>query len=463
MLSGLPLVFRTTLDSRLPDGPRSIPPGQDESEWRAALKALGIPEDAVLHAQSQLDAGRRVYVRAAICYKVVLHSLESTSQLRARSLAEEGAVLQHLSGTTGVPAFEFYRRGNGAEVLALQWADGVTWADSRGGWVRGVWRFGQLLRLLARLSSRGVVHGDLTIDNVLIDRRQNVWLIDYDQSFVTSKARAALGNFLGISFDGATQKMSLTALSKQVIKRSLPGWAVSGIRRAKRAIVGVRRPDVGVLQPLPSEASEKLQLLHTAWRRGAASDANSPGEGVCYYTLEVDGFAFPGERSWADRWQIIRGAVSFEAERVLELGCNMGLLSTYALLEGAEAAMGVDADGEILHANALVQRAFGVSYATRQQNFDSPDPWEEALSAFRPTIVTALSVLNWVQDKPRFMRFLGRFGTVLLEGHDPVEVEAERLGAAGFTDVRVVAISERGRPVLVARKQPANVAEQATR
>jgi predicted methyltransferase len=144
--------------------------------------------------------------------------------------------------------------------------------------------------------------------------------------------------------------------------------------------------------------------------------------------------------------------VEFRSARVLELGCNMGLLSTSALRDGAADALGVDVDAEILRANGLVQEAFGLSYGLRQVDFDSPSDWESALAAFRPTIVTALSVLNWVRDKDRFLRFLGTVPTVLFEGHDDPATEVARLHKVGFTDVRVIATSERARPVIVGRR-----------
>jgi len=107
-----------------------------------------------------------------------------------------------------------------------------------------------------------------------------------------------------------------------------------------------------------------------------------------------------------------------------------------------------------LQANQLVQRAFRISYRTMQCDFDDPNPWEDELAACRPTIVTALSVLHWVKDRERFLRFLGRFATVLFEGHDGDAVECRRLEQAGFTNIAFVGRSEPGRSVFLAGKSP---------
>ena len=112
----------------------------------------------------------------------------------------------------------------------------------------------------------------------------------------------------------------------------------------------------------------------------------------------------------------------------------------------------MDVGAPLLQANRLLKQAHGVSYGVLQLDFDDPRPWEEELSAFRPTLVTALSLLEWVADKERFLRFLGRFDTVLFEGHDSEVMERQRLGRVGFTDIRLLGRSEHNRPVLLARR-----------
>jgi hypothetical protein len=67
-------------------------------------------------------------------------------------------------------------------------------------------------------------------------------------------------------------------------------------------------------------------------------------------------------------------------------------------------------------------------------------------------VVVALSVLHWVEDQARFLAFLGRFDEVVFEGHDSSRIERERLRQAGFTEIDLVDTSERGRPILLARK-----------
>jgi hypothetical protein len=112
----------------------------------------------------------------------------------------------------------------------------------------------------------------------------------------------------------------------------------------------------------------------------------------------------------------------------------------------------VDHDQSILVAASKVAEAFGVSALLTRVDFDSPEAWEESLLEFRPDIVFALNVLNWLDDKKRFLQFLGQFQELIFEGHDSFRVEQERLQAVGYSKVRLVGITERARPLIHCQK-----------
>jgi ubiquinone/menaquinone biosynthesis C-methylase UbiE len=174
---------------------------------------------------------------------------------------------------------------------------------------------------------------------------------------------------------------------------------------------------------------------------------------MAYYSLTIDGIYLPGERPWRPRWEQLRGATSLRGKRVLELGCNMALFSSFAIAEeSAACAMAVDADARILKAAALVTRACNAQVELVCQDFDEQG-WEDRLASFRPDVVTALSVVQWVADKDRFLQFLGRFPELLYEGHDPVDIERARLLGAGFDRVELIGESERSRPLLRATRK----------
>ena len=132
----------------------------------------------------------------------------------------------------------------------------------------------------------------------------------------------------------------------------------------------------------------------------------------------------------------------------------MALLSIFLLKDAhAAAALAVDRDPEILQAAVMAAEAFGVQPQFRVIDFDHDPDWEDQLEAFRPDVVVALSLLHWVRDKARFLAFLGRFDEVIFEGHDSSRTERRRLLQTGFTEIDLVDTSERGRPLLRARKR----------
>jgi SAM-dependent methyltransferase len=209
------------------------------------------------------------------------------------------------------------------------------------------------------------------------------------------------------------------------------------------------------LPALPAAAGPELRALESAWRRAARADASSPGRAIAYHELEAHGLIFPGERPWAERWRHLRAITDWRGKRVLELGCNQGLLSIFLLKEaGVAAALGVDRDPEILEAAAETARAFHVRPKFRRIDFDADPDWEADLAAFRPDVAVALSVAHWLRYPARFFAFLGRFEELIYEGHDSARTERRRLAAAGFAAIELVCSSERGRPLLHCRKRP---------
>jgi SAM-dependent methyltransferase len=158
----------------------------------------------------------------------------------------------------------------------------------------------------------------------------------------------------------------------------------------------------------------------------------------------------PGERPWTLRWEAIRRAVDFRGTNVLELGCNMGLLSSFAMLEGATSAHGVDRDAPILEASRLTASALGVTPTFEQVDLANDLEWEERLAG--RDVVVAMSVIHWLPNPGRVLSFLGTHPIAIYEGHDDLTTEIARLRQAGFSHVTSLLESERGRHVLLARK-----------
>jgi hypothetical protein len=271
------------------------------------------------------------------------------------------------------------------------------------------------------------------------------YLVDFDQASVLSIAGALKLNFLGVP-NMVENEYGFVPMVRGMLSVLLP----KSLKHLARKLFGREparpEPELPIIR---SDSDDSVRLLYQAWQIARESGANSPGDCVAYYSLEYGGYQFPGERPWLDRWTILRGITDYSGKRVLELGCNMGLLSCFLLRHsGVSAALGVDCSDSVLRSAEVIARAFVVQPTFARVDLDSAENWECGLQAFCPDVVFALNVLNWVKDKGRLLSFLGRFREVIFEGHDAVEVEKMRLAEVGFVKIKEIGQSERRRAIL---------------
>jgi serine/threonine protein kinase len=379
-------------------------------------------------------------------YKIVARrALGSERRQNGRG---EFELLRRCRGLAGVPEALGLVEDGDQEILILRRVPGRSLSGLELGWFQFARVMLRLIRVVWAIARRGVRHNDLRPENILVAPDGRVHLVDFDQASRGSLVECLLAS-LGLSVGDAPVCNGLLAPLRERIQARLSPRLVRALRGRR-----LRHAPTGALPPLPLGAGAAVVALHEAWRIAAAAEASSPGRAVAYHELEFEGLCFPGERPWAPRWRVLRHVTSYRDRRVLELGCNMALLSTFALKEaGAAAALAVDRDPAILAAAAKVALALGVPPQFRQIDFDRDPGWEDELQAFAPDIVVALSVLHWVQDQARFLAFLSRFDEVIFEGHDSSRTERGRLRQAGFTAIDLVDTSERGRPILLARKR----------
>jgi len=270
-------------------------------------------------------------------------------------------------------------------------------------------------QIIKSVNNSGILHNDMFDRNFLVNSNYDVCLIDFDQ------AQFAEGR--NDFDDGYYYKPSKL--------KSIAGKKVAN--------------------------NSRLNLVTEAWDIAARSNASYPGKYIAYYSLDVDGRHFSGERPWKARWEYIGKALrdacggELEGKRLLELGCNLGLLSVWAAKEGA-ICHGYEYEADILQGCKQVASAFGVAdrCTWSQADFNTKEVTDRISNEF--DICTCLSVMNWVRNKNNLMDLLSRQRVVLYEGHDSEQVEIERLREAGFADIQKITSSERKRSVFVAKK-----------
>jgi predicted Ser/Thr protein kinase len=418
---------------------------------RAAV--LGAPLASRLEHcwPSLLDPGRCYGVAGDLFFKIVRREAGDRPG-RRQDLRGEADLLRRCQGIPGIPGFVAWTQSDAARVLVMRRLDAAPLNPLEIGWTRLAGVLLALFGLVVRLAWRGVSHDDLRPENILLDRAGRIHLIDFDQASSGRFATCLARSLLGLRRAGPPVSNTLWAPLRERVQASLPPAAVR-LRHDPRP--RRRRPQPAPLPPLPADAGATLAGLHAAWRLAASSGANAPGAALAYHQLDWQGLALPGERPWAERWRSLQGITRYRGRRVLELGCNLGLLSSFLLKDaGAAAVLAVDRDPVILAAAARAAAAFGVAPVFRRIDFDQDPDWEAALAAFRPDVVFALSLFHWVRDQPRLLAFLGRCDELIYEGHDSARTEWRRLRRAGFEQITLAATSERGRPILHCRKRP---------
>lgn len=403
-----------------------------EQRWEAvAREALGA--DARLLSVSRHIGDSRAY--AAGGRVGLIRAIGTPPPPGVRGLASEAILLERLGRSAE------HRVVDGFEVLVVERLPGQPLEQLVPSMTvaRRVRILAATVRELRRVHAHGVAHRDLRTDNVLVDGGR-VHLIDFDRAGAAPPAEAAVADWIGVSGGGVSfypfWKLALFVLAPKT---------ETFARRARSAVTSLGRG----LPSVPA-GDEQLETLRQAWLRAQQSKANAPGQGVAYYAFTFRAHHFPGERPWYLRWEAIRRAVDFRGKNLVELGSNMGLLSTFAVLHGGQSARGVDGDEAIVEAANLVARALDAPATFRKVDLLSDENWESTLAG--GDIVAAMSLLHWLPDPTRLLDFLRGHDEVIFEGHDPLDIERSRLRDLGFQHVDVVQQTERGRFVLHARR-----------
>lgn len=405
-------------------------------------------DNIIFISESKFDSSRKTFLYNNLIIKARKKSEDTTQQLRQNTLKQEYELLNDCNGIDAVPQAFYYFDDNNYELLFTNFLPGVRLSNLKVSIVNLFKILIKLSGILYHLSACKISHNDIIPENILITNDFQVSLIDFDQATKSKFTAAFLRQFTGINIGESKVNYSLITVVKDYIKKKFPK-TVFQINKLMRK----KFPEIKPLPELKKDDDPKLLDLLKAWKLAQKSNASSPGVPIAYYALEYNGVYFPGERPWIKRWNELKDVSDYSGKTVLELGCNMGLLSTFLLKDaGVQKCIGIDYDKKILETAEIISEVFEVSPEFRQVNFDSTTTWEEELLSFKADIVFALNVLNWVKDKERFLWFLSKFNEVIFEGHDLPENEKNRFKQIGFTSIEEIGYSERERIILRCRK-----------
>jgi len=406
-------------------------------------------ENIIFISESDEDPSRKTFLLNDIVIKSRKLDDDRSAHLRYSNLKEEYELLKLCEAVKGTPKALHYNKNDLYELLFLSYLPGTQLRNLQLSFIQTVKVTLQVLKILVGLSGKGICHNDVTPQNVLLTGKNNASLVDFDQAVRTTFIKALAGNILGIKSGESKVSYGLNTIFKDYLRKHFPNLLYS-IKR----LLG-RNPDFEnhKLTGINDSADPRIKQLLDAWRLAQKSNASAPALPLAYYAIDFEGHHFPGERPWRERWNRLKNVSGYTGKTILELGCNMGLLSIHLLKEaGAAKCIGVDHDKKILKSAKLISEVFEVNPELRQINFDSAKDWESDFLSYKIDIVFALNVLNWVNDKDRFLKFLSNFPVIIFEGHDTTEVERKRFEQVGFNTIEEIGYSERERIILKCMK-----------
>src|SRR5688500_18686765 len=147
--------------------------------WIEPVQRIGL-SDAEMLWQSTAGVASRTYRQGSLVHKIRLHGVLTTPTTAYGDLQKEFSIVKRCRGICNIPRAVDYRREGNVEIAVYEWVSGSPLYECRLGFMPAIYVVFKVAWIMVRLSWRGIAHNDLTLNNVLLDNRAQVYLIDFD-------------------------------------------------------------------------------------------------------------------------------------------------------------------------------------------------------------------------------------------------------------------------------------------
>ena len=350
---------------------------------------------------------------------------------RINSLREEYQIMKRLEGVIGISQRVSFETRNNLDYLQSLYIKGRQIDFYRSDPQQMIPLLIKLSDVVTRIHRKGVHHRDFKFDHVKVDGVRDVYLLDFDQ--------AVIGD--------PDSKIDFFCF-KNTTGKNKPDKPWIGLGYLIKNNLGF-----GLVM------EEALKILKIIWRMGARSKANAPDHNICYYSWDLFGHHFAGERDWLARWDPIYSRLGdkIRGSRILELGCNLGMFSSYCAIHGAKECIGVDSFPDIVDAASLFAQTISANKATfLQMDLNDRLNYEQFGGVY--DFIVILSVMYWLKNKQALFNFLARQKCVIYEGHEKASLGKGEIDGApflkllGFKNIEIICKSERNRLIYLATR-----------
>lgn len=252
---------------------------------------------------------------------------------------------------------------------------------------------GDILFTILEQKSLGIYHGDVKPSNIRFCPTNNICkLIDYDQSIFLSDSQKESSNLEFFQFMDQHEQDSYQQHS----------WLrhFDFDFKNHEALLGSSLFKNGA-----------LNLKHTSIYQNQVTTNTADG---IYHTIHTPSFILDGIRGFDDRQNILDNISFTKGERVLDIGCNSGVLSLYMADRGCD-VIGVDNDPHIVHGAQIIANCLGKKVKYHQLDLDFVDDLEPV------DTILLFSVLHHTRDiKGNALKVANACSRIILESR-PVE------------------------------------------